>query len=246
MKSRYIVWLLSLFLCCCNKNPSAPAVNTAFSFTSTYDSILNCAPNSSYILDFNTEVLSGSVDSNPVTYTISGLPANVTVFPNTQSVALVKGGIFLFTFGNVPVGRDTASIVISSAATGPQYHMLLINILGLPDYASKLAGTYPGSYDYCIPADSLYNYTSIVNKVTDTPYEIKITNVKNLGLGFTVTAWLSTRVTIPFQSVGGYQIWGSGTFTHDNPPNENLYQMAINDTLVYGTDTERCTIHIQH
>jgi hypothetical protein len=246
MKSRYLVWLLPLLLCCCNKNQPAPAVITTFSFTSTYDSIINCIPNSTYLLNFNTTVLSGSVDSNPVTYTISGLPANVTVFPATQTVGLVKGGVFLFTFGNIPAGRDTISFVISSGATGLQTHMLILNVLALPDYASKLAGTYPGSYDYCTPVDSLYHYTSIVNKVTDTPYEIKISNVKNLGPGFVVTAWLSTKVSVPFQSIGTYQIWGSGTFTHDNPPYDTLYQMAIFDTLVNGTDTEHCIIHIQH
>jgi len=246
MKPRHLTWLLPLLLCCCNKNQPAPVGNSTFTFISTYDSIINCAPNSTFTLAFNTTVLSGSVDSNPVTYTISGLPANVTVFPTTQTVGLVKGGLFIFSVGNAPPGRDTASFVIGSAATGLQNHMLLINVLSLPDYASKLAGTYPHSYDYCEPVDSLYNYTSIVSKVVDTPYEIKISNVKDLGLGFTVTAWLSTRVTIPYQWVGSYQIWGSGTFTHDNPPYDSLYQMAINDTLVIGADTERCTIHIQH
>jgi hypothetical protein len=246
MKSRCVAWLLLIFLCCCNKNQPAPAGNNAFTFTTTYDSIINCTADSSYILYFNINVLSGSIDSNPVTYTISGLPANVTVFPTTQTVSLVKGGIFDFAIGNIPAGRDTASLVISSSVYGPQYHLLILNVLALTDYAPKLAGTYPGSYDYCTPADSLYNYTSIVNKVADTPYEIKITNIKNLGLGFIVTAWLSTKVTIPFQSVGSYQIWGSGTFTHDNPPYDTLYQMAIFDTLVSGTDTEHCIIHLQH
>jgi hypothetical protein len=248
MNFRYLACLLPLFLCCCHKNQPAPAGNTAntFTFATTYDSIINCTSDSSYLLYFNINVLSGSIDSNPVTYTISGLPTNVTVSPATQTVSLVKSGVFDFTFGNIPVGTDTVSFVISSGVYGPQNHMLIINVFPLTDYAPKLTGTYPSSYDYCIPPDSLYNYTSIVNKIADTPYEIKITNIKNLGLGFIVTAWLSTKVTIPFQSLGSYQIWGSGTFTHDNPPYDTLYQMTIYDTLVSGMDTAHCTVHLQH
>jgi len=246
MKSRYLVWPLLLLICCCNKNPPSPVPNVPFTFTTSYDSILSCTPNSTKILYFNITVLSGVIDTNPITYSITNTPANMTVIPAKQTVTLLQGGIFTFQIGDVPPGNDTVSFNISSSANGTENHKLILKINAPGDFATKLAGTYPASYDYCTPADSIYNYTAVTNAVAGTPYELKIQNIKNLGPGFIATAWISTIVTIPFQHIGSYQIWGSGTYTHDNPPHDTLYQMVIYDTLVSGMDTERCIIHLQH
>ena len=246
MKLRHPVWILLLLFCCCHKDQPSPVVSVPFTFTTTYDSILTCTPNSTKILFFNVMVLSGTIDTNPITYTITNMPANTTVIPATQTVTLVQGGIFTFNIGNVPPGNDTVSFTISSSANGTENHKIILKVNAPSDFAAKLAGTYPASYDYCTPSDSIYLYSAVTSAVADTPHLLKIRNIKNLGLDFTVTAWISTNVTIPYQSVGSYKIWGSGTYTHDNPPHDTVYQMIIYDTLVSGLDTERCIIHLQH
>jgi len=247
MKSRYLVWLLLLFFCSCNKSIPTPTNQfEPFSFTTQYDSIFTCYANSQYDLVFNVQVLSGNIDTNPISYSITGLPVNITALPTSQTVGYVLGGAFTLNIGNVPVGSDTADLIISSAVNGTQTHKLVLNIIPPFDYSPKLAGAYNNAYDYCQPSGNFYNYSSVVSTVTDTPYEIKITNIKNLGPGFVVRALVSNVITIPLQTIGAYTISGSGTFTHDNPPYDSLYQMAINDTIINGTDVEHCILHIQH
>jgi hypothetical protein len=249
MRFRYLAWLLPLLFCCCNKKDSGTTKKYEdFTFSTSYDSVLTYytySGNNTHIFTFNVAVLTGDIGDNPITFSVTNLPANVTVTPSSQVVTHLLGGVFTFAFGSVPVGVDTANLIISSTATGTQTHKLIIKVQAPPDYATLLAGTYAGSYDFCQP-DSFFNYSSVVSTIPDTPYKIKITNVKNLGTGFIVRANVSNVVTIPLQSYMGYTIWGSGTFSHDNPPNTSLYQMAINDTLVHGTDTNYCTIHIAH
>lgn len=242
MKNHHIAWLLPLLFCCCKKTnaPSNPPV--AFTFTTTYDSVIKCYANSPYAFSFNVNVLSGDIGSNHINYRISGLPAGITAQPDSLSVSYIMGGVFNFTIGNMPVGFDTAGFVISSASNGTQTHKLIFNVQKPFDYSPLLAGAYTHCFDFCQP-DSFFYYSSVVTTVTDTPYLIKISNIKNLGTGYKVRALISKVVTIPSQNLGVFTIWGSGTFFKDT---SNNYQMLINDTLVNGVDTQRCTIHIVH
>ncbi len=246
VKLRFLVLVLLFFYCCCTKTQPVAVDPTPFTFTTTYDSFITCTANSTKILFFNVNVLSGSIDTSPITYSITNLPANTTVIPATQTVTLLQSGTFQFNIGDVPAGVDTVNLRISSAARGIENHMILLKVGTPADYTKKLAGTYPGSYDYCTPADSLYPYTCITYTLPDTPHILKIRNIKNLGLNFVVTANISSSITIPYQTIGSYKIWGAGTYTHDTPPHDTAYQMIIYDTLVRGLDTERCIVHLQH
>ncbi len=251
MSIRKLAWLLPLFFCSCNKQDNSSNNNpqAEFIFSVKYDSVYTTYPNSNITIPFNIVVTSGDILQNPVTVSVSGLPSSILVTPSTQTVTGISGGAFTLAVGNTAPGNDTGSFTISSAAKGTQAHKLIIKVLQPIDYAPKLAGTYNTSYDFCQP-DSFFNYTSVVTNVADTPYLVKISNIKNIGPGYKVRAWLSlmggSTVTIPVQSVGPYTIWGAGTFFHDIAPYDTLYQMAIHDTLVMGIDTQYCTIHIQH
>ena len=247
MKIRYLAWLIPLFLLCCKKsNNNNTNKSAGFTFTTTYDSVITSYANDSFVFSFNVNVLTGSITGNPVTYSISGLPANVTVTPDSILVQDLLSGIFKFNFGNIQAGNDTVNFTISSAVYGIQKHKLILNILPPTDYSSLLAGTYPGAYNYCTPIDSIYHFSSVVSAVTGTPYTITISNVMVYDTSFTVTASLSNIVTVHFQTIGAYTIWGSGNYTHDNPPNSALYQITMYDTVVHGLDTEACLIHIAH
>ena len=252
MKLRKLAWILPLLFCCCNKQDSTPVtrIDNGFSFTTNYDSVYTCYPFSNITLSFTITVNSGDIISNPVTYSITGLPPGITATPVKQTVGGVMGGAFTIALGDIPPGNDTANFIISDSTTGTETHQLIFEVKPPVDYAPKLAGTYHGSYDFCEP-DSIIPYTSTVSAVVDTPYLVRISNIKNLGAAYSVRAWLThimgaNTITIPQQALGPYTIWGSGTFSHDVAPYDTLYQMIIHDTLAQGTDTEYCTIHIQH
>lgn len=248
MKMQYLACLFLLSLCCCKKKDTntTPVPVTPLTFTTTYDSIINCYANSTYSLVFGVNVLTGNIVKDRITFAVSGLPSNITAVPQSQTVGPVQGGAFTFTIGNVPVGDIVARLSISTADT-TQERMLIFRVAPPPDFAPKLIGNYPGSFDYCQP-DTLIAYASDVTSVMGTPYQVKISNIKNLGSSFVVTATVGNGiVTIPLQTVSGRKIWGSGTFFHDSRPiYSTLYQLSIRDTIVVGTDTTRCNINIRH
>ena len=248
MKLRYLAWLLPLFFCCCHKGGNnSNKNNLGFTFTTTYDSVITSYVNNSFTLSFNVDVLTGSITGNPITYSITGLPADVIVTPTSLSVEGQLGGTFKFNFGSTSVSNDTVNFIISSSVNGTQKHKLILNIQPLPDYSSTLAGTYSGAYDYSTPYDGFYYFTSVVSTVTGMPYTINIGNVRIHDTTILIIASLSNIVTVPFQTIGTYSIWGTGTYSHDNPPNSTLYQMTVYDTTVHnGADTEACIMHIQH
>ena len=248
MNVRYLAYFLPFLFCCCSKSQSGSSNPNGgnVTFTTSYDSVITCQANSKYYFTFGVNVLSGDIAGDPIYCSIVGLPSNITDTPASLRVAQLQGGVFTLSIGNVPVGTDTVHFVVTSSAYGGQTHDLILKIVPAVDYAALLVGTYDSSYDFCTP--SIINYTAVVAAVADTPSEITIDNIKNLGTGFVVRAWVTNVVTIPAQTVDGYTIWGTGTFTRDSrPAYDTSYIMTINDTLVPpGNDTETCTIHIQH
>jgi hypothetical protein len=242
MNFRLAALLLSVVFVCCNKNEVVKKPPAPFAFTTTYDSVHTCYAESNTILYFTINVLGGDINDNPVTYSVTGLPPQATVVPAAQTVRGLLGGAFTISFGNTPVGTYTANFTISSSSTGTRVHKLILNVNPPKDYGPTLAGTYNNSYDFCQP-DSFFYYSSVVSTVPDTPYLIKISNIKNLGASVKIRALLSKTITVPVQYAGGYTIWGRGTYTKDSGTN---YRLMINDTMVKGIDTQLCTIHIEH
>jgi len=252
MKIGYLVLFLVLLCFGCTKPQTATPIanqDTTFSYITYYDSVISCNANSAYTLVFNINVLNGNIEYNRVSYNITNLPSGFSVIPSSLSVGELMGGVFSFNTGNVAIGTDTVLLNISTVAGGSKAHRLIFNIIPYPDFSGKLAGMYHTSFDFCQP-DSITNYTSVVTTVPGIPYALHISNVKNLGMGFIVNAFVSetspATVFIPFQTVSGYKIWGTGEFNHDAPPYDTAYQATIYDTMVHGIDTERCIIHLLH
>ena len=245
MKIRYTAYIFLMLFCCCHKSNSNNKTVT-FSYSTTYDSVINTYANKSFTYSVSINVLTGSITGNPVTYTIAGLPAGVTDSPANLITSNQLGGIFTFKVGNVAPGVYPLLLSSSCTATGTSHHNVLLNILPLPDYSTTLAGTYPGSNNYCTPANQFYLYSSVISTVTATPYTITISNVRVFDTSLTITALLSTSVIIPFQTIGSYSIRGTGNFTHDKAPNDTLYMLTLYDSTVHGHDSEACLMHIQH
>ncbi len=246
MKIRYLAYLLLLSLCCCKKKsvPIPPDPSFSFVYTPVYDSVITMQANDSYSFIFDINVTNGNINDNKLWCTISGLPGDVTVIPGNMTVGLIMGGVFTFKTADISLGTDTLTFSIFSKATGTAVHKLILHIVPPPDYAPLLAGTYDSSYDFCSPA--IYKYTSLVSTAIDTGYTIDITNINALGSGFVVKAVISDVVKVPYQVVGSRKIWGSGTYGLDPMTGNTQYELSINDTIVSGLDTTRCTTHIQH
>ncbi len=224
-----------------------PPATSGFGYSVTFDSTISIYANSNFNFPFFINVDSGDINSNPLTANITSLPAFTTCSPSTLVVTELLGGVLKIKVGNLAVGTYKMQLVINSTKLGAKSRNLYLKINPLPDYSSLLARTYTGCYDFCTPINSLTYYTSVVEKIVDTPYKISISNIKKLGSSFVVRAWLSNIVTIPRQTIGPYTIWGSGTFSKDGRAAfDSLYTMTINDTLVNGVDTEYCTVHVQH
>lgn len=245
--------VLLAFLCCCNKNNSSnnnvvnPPATTGFGYYLSYDPVISIYANSNFNFPFFIIVDSGDISTNPLTVTITSLPAYTSCTPSSLIVTQLLGGVLNIKVGNLAAGTYKMQLVINGTANGSKSHNLFLKINPLPDYSALLARTYTGCYDFCTPINSLTYYTSVVTKIVDTPYKISISNIKKLGSSFVVRAWLSNIVTIPRQTIGPYTIWGSGTFGKDSRAAfDSLYTMTINDTLVSGVDTQYCTVHVQH
>jgi hypothetical protein len=234
-----------MFACSCKKNngDSSTAKKSEFLFTAIYDSTITMHANSNFNFAFSIQVASGDITQNKLTCSITNLPVSVAVSPSTIVVGSLKSGVFSINIGNRPIGTDTLLFNVNSDKYGLQVHKLLLKVVPLPDNAPLLAGTYTGSFDYCAPVDSFYHYTSGITTVPDTLNLIKIINLRNMGSGVVVRAWVNDGVTIPVQAAGPFTVWGTGSFIHDSAA---IYHLIVNDTLVQGLDTQTCTVHIQH
>lgn len=250
---KYVSILLAvaiLAVCCKKKGTDDGTGNTGsnaeFSYTLKSDSVISVYSNSTYYLSFSLAVSKGSISKNLVTCTLEGLPDNVRITPPKIVVGNLMGGLFQLDIGTLSYGDYPFYIVHQSEKFGTQKQKVILRITAPPDYAALMAGTYDSSYDFC-PDSGFYNYTSVVSTVPDTAYLAKISNIRALGSDFIVRAWINNTISIPLQTVKGHTIWGSGTYAQDaRPGHGGDYVMSIKDTIVTGTDTLGCTIHIEH
>jgi hypothetical protein len=248
---RVLLLLLSvpLFFFGCrkkNNNPDVTNQSGTFAYTVVYDSILQASANSVYYFPFNIKVLGGDIAKNMLTCTLDEVPAYVAANPASMVVGKLKSGVFTLSIGNLPKGDYPFKLKIFSALYGEQVSVVKLRIIPMTDFAPILAGVYDSCYDYC-PDSGFYHYSSQVSTVADTPYLLKISNIRNLGTDLVVRAWVSKSVRIPVQTTGGKTIWGTGDYSQDaRPGHGGHYMLAIKDTIVTGVDTQVCTMHIEH
>lgn len=234
----------------CNKktsdNNSQPSTETEFAYTMSYDSVVRMPANSTHYFYFTIKVLGGNIVDNSIQFSLVGLPGQASCTPASITVTQMLGGTFEIHAGDLQNLDYPFRLKATSTKYGDQYYNMILRITPIPDYAPLLAGTYDTSYDYCLD-EGIINYPATVSTVTDTPYLMKIANMQNLGSGFVVRAYVSNAITVPYQTVSGKNIWGTGTFSQDaRPGHAGDYMMEIKDTIAVGTDTTYCTMHIEH
>lgn len=249
MRIVLVLLMLPVAFCGCNKKPETvllPAGDTNFVYKLTYDTIIQTEANVVYYFPFNTKVVSGDIALNKLTCSLDGLPPYVSASPTSQIVGRQQGGIFTLAIGNLPAGDYPFSLKVASAKYGVRSSSVILRIIPQTDFVPVLAGIYDSCYDYC-PDSGFYYYASVVSAIPDTPYVMKLTNIRSLGNDFVVRATVGKSIRIAPQTIGGRTIWGSGSFNEDaRPGHGGHYVMAIADTIVTGSDTLRCTVHIEH
>ncbi len=246
-KVTYLFFLLPIVLWCCKKKKDPviiPDPDFNFVYDLRYDSVITMQANSSTLFIFYVDVVNGNISNNNLYCTINSLPGNMTVSPATLRVAQLKGGVFTLSAGDIPTGTDTLRFSVYSHSTGTQNRKLLLNIVPPIDYAPKFVGTYDSCYDFCAP--KIFKYQSVVKTNPDSAYTIYISNINVMGANVWIRAKISDIVVVPFQDLGSGKIWGRGTYNKDPFSGHALYEMSINDTIAFGTDTTYCTAHIEH
>ncbi len=248
MNIRYLLFLLPFLLFGCEKNQQNPVKKEeVFAFTPEFDSVISVSPFNTINFPYKIKVTGGDIGKNLLNCSFSDLPANLTMMPATQTVGYLISGVFTFNVSDVPYGDYPVKFNINSKLYGMQQYNITLKIVPPPDNAPKLVGSFDSSYDHCGPIDSFYYYKSTVSTIADTPYRIKISNIRKLGTTFVVRADVSNVVRIPLQTVNGYRIYGTGAYNLDpRSYHPGQYSMIIYDTLVHGSDTEVCIAHIQH
>ena len=243
-----ILLLAFLFISCKKKNNNDNNSGNGtkdFSYSVKFDSIVTTTPQSAAIFVFSIKVLSGDIAANKLYCSITGLPTNMSVSPSSLAVTQLLGGVFTFNIGTAFYGDYPCLLKISGQNQADKIYNFKLRIVPPTDYAPLLAGTYDSCYDFCSMSGFTY-YSSVVSTVADTPYLLKLTNIQNLGTDAIVRAWISNLVTVPLQSVSGKTIWGKGTYSQDaRPGHSEDFILTIDDTLVSGTDTQTCTMHIE-
>jgi len=245
-----ILLLAFLFAACKKKNNSdnntTGSGSKVFSYSVKYDSVITTNPQSAAIFVFSIKVLSGDIADNKLYCSIAGLPANMSVTPSSLAVTQLLGGVFTLNIGTAFYGDYPCQLKISNQKYGEKIFNIKLKIVPPTDFAPFLVGNYDSCYDFCSISGFTY-YSSVVTTVADTPYLLKLTNIQNLGTDAVLRAWISKSVTVPVQTIAGKTIWGTGTYSQDaRPGHSGQFIITVNDTLVSGTDTQSCVMHIEH
>jgi hypothetical protein len=248
---KYLLLLLTVPVvfasCKKKKTPDDPnAAKGEFAFTVKNAPIVISESYKTFYFPFNIKLLSGTILGNDLTCSLDGLPDAVSATPSSMVVGQSLGGIFTISVGPVSLGDYPFRIKVVSAKYGEQFYNATLRITLPPDHAPMLAGSYDSCYDYC-PDSGFVHYAATAAVMADTPFILKITNLRNLGNAFVVRATISDAISIPIQTVDGKTVWGSGTYSQDaRPGHGGDYVMTIAETIVSGVDTQVCTAHIEH
>lgn len=250
MKYAHLLFAALLLSVSCKKEPEkVPDTSTGtgdFAYEVDVASIVRSPANAEYSFVFNIKLLSGSIVGNNVTCFVEDLPPQVGVSPGSVSVGHLLGGVFTFDVGNLTIGDYPFRLKTYTDKYGEGYTDVTLRITPIPDIVPHLTGTYDSCYDYCPDSGFVY-YSSVLSAVPDSPYVLNISNIRNAGSDVIVRAVVDDKVSIPVQSFGAKTIWGSGTYGIDSRPSHGGdYILTLNDTIVSGTDTLTCTMHIEH
>jgi len=164
-----------------------------------------------YTLPIEVQFLSGNI-SDGVILSISGLPANVTVTPDSFSGKPSYIENFVFTSKNAARGTYPISITAYTPTTGTQTFKM--NVTVIPnDCASLFWGTLSGS-NACSARDYTFTATGANTYVTNS---LTINNFGGYGSGVNVNVLFNgdhDSLSIPLANYGnGTILSGVGTFT---------------------------------
>ena len=183
-----------------------------------------------------TVALVGNIQET-VSLSLQGLPAGVYrdtasyYMTPTTGIPTFSASFILVNNGAAP-GTYPIKLMCNGNVTGQKYYTFNLNVLPAPPCNASVVKTYTFCRNYC--GTSAY-YTDVVTADASLGTRIHFSNFANTGIS-TIYADLDCttgRITIPYQTIPGDVISGSGTFSTN--------YMSIN----YNTSTANCNLTLQ-
>ena len=195
----------------CSKAVKQPVSYTIINANDTYLSDVFVPDSGRYDWALLVKFLSGNTES-PVTLVVNGLPADVSVSPDTITAIPSYTADFIFTTNKAT--RAKYPISITASAAGERSKTYNLNLTVIPaDCATSLIGTMTGT-SFCSAA---YNYTA-TGVSSGTTNVLIINNFGGYGSTVNVTVNLNCDNDSLFIANANYGngnvIQGKGTFTN--------------------------------
>jgi len=150
--------------------------------------------------------------NDTVGLTLSGLPANVTVTPNSYKALPTYSQDFIFTSVTAPLG--TFPLTLTSSVSDEQSAIYRFNMIILPANSANIFSGNFTTHNACSSAD--YSYT-VTCYTADTVNVMYINNFGGYGPEANAMIFFNPytgTVTMPQQTIGnGVRLNGSGTYS---------------------------------
>ncbi len=237
-----IAVLLLLCAAGCNK-PLPDYSKQPFDFSVTGITDVSVPANDLVWFSPSINVISGFAESQPVSVTLSGAPANVIIQKNNYSFLLNYTMRDSFGARNATPGTYAMQAVFSNASAGTKTYNFNLIVTAPIDRVAKVAGYYYPSnscganiYVSC-EIDSLPGVPNGIMLIDRTAQSSSTYCTFDTCYG-TVDCCSNTFM-IPSQNVQGVTISGSGSFNGEESP---YSQVILNRTFTTAASTYPCTV----
>ena len=239
---RIILSLISVFAIGCNK-PLPDYPHQPFDFTVTGIKDISVAANDFIYFAASIKVTSGPAENEPITVTLSGMPANVGLKENGYSFLLNYDMSDSLGARNATPGTYPMHAVFSNATAGSKTYDFNLIVAAPVDRVGKLAGYYYPS-NSC--GENIY-VSCEIDSVPGTPNGIMLidrTSTSSSTYGTFDTSYgtvdcCSNTFVLPLQNVHGVMISGNGTFNAQSAP---YGRVTLNRTFTTPTNTYPCIV----
>ena len=215
----------------CDKAVKVPVSYTVVTNHATTVNDIFIPDNGQFDMQILVKFLSGYAQDN-VTLKISGLPADISVTPDSFSA--VPSYVEDFVFSTNHAAHNTYRITITGYAPEETPHTYSFNLTVIPaDCATSLLGSLSGHNACSVTGNTSHTATSTwVAQNT-----LSVNDFGGYGTNTNATVYLNCdndSLAIPSQNIGnGVVLQGSGTFTASG--------MSVTYSTT-GTSTDNCTV----
>ena len=241
MMNKYFAAALLCAIAACNK-PLPDNDPGPFDYTIAGADSITLPANDRVSFSWSAGLVSGDPTNEPISVSITGLPANVEGTPSVSSFRVNYAPGYTLIARNATPGSYPVSAVFTNAATGTKTHKFNLTITAPINRTAKICGGY-------YPSNNCGNavYVSCeIDSIQGIPGKIMLIDRKSkdgsYGTFDTCYGYVdccANTFVIPAQTVSGATVSGDGTF---NGQSGNYGTILLNKTTVTDTATYKCTV----